>query len=183
MHHRRLLLLLLLGIAVIARGAPAGTRDVAKLYLDFCSGCHGPKMEGGKGGNLVDSKWQHGGDDARLLVSIRKGYPGAGMPGFANALSEAETRAMITYIRETATHRIDPPKGEESPLPFGVQHSEETDYRIEVVADGLEVPWSFAFLPNEKLLVSERVGPAPTDRSRCASARTDSLCAEGRPER
>ena len=158
MPYRRLLPLLLLGIAVIARGAPAGDRDVAKLYLDFCGGCHGPKMEGGKGGNLVDNQWRHGGDDASLLNSIRHGYPGAGMPAFANALSEAETRAMITYIRETATHRVDPPKGEESPLPVGVQHSEEASYRIEVVADGLEIPWSFAFLPDEKIVVTERVG-------------------------
>ncbi|MEO7597862.1 MAG: PQQ-dependent sugar dehydrogenase [Opitutus sp.] len=158
MYPRRLLPFLLLGIAVIGRGATAGTRDVTKLYLDYCSGCHGPAMEGGKAGNLVDSKWQHGGDDASLLVSIQRGYPREGMPAFAQALSEAETRAMITYIRETATHWIDPPKGEESPLPTGVQHSEEADYRIEVVAEGLDVPWSFSFLPDDRILVTERVG-------------------------
>lgn len=116
-------------------------------------------MEGGKGGSLVDREWRHGGDDANLMRSIQQGYINEGMPAFGSAIDESETRALITLIRETATHRVDPPKGEEQPLPLGtVQHSNEHDYKIEVVQDGLEVPWSFAFLPNDRMLVTERAG-------------------------
>lgn len=115
-------------------------------------------MEGGKAGSFIDGKWRHGGDDATLLRSIRDGYPTEGMPAFSNTMDEAETRALITLIRETATNHVDPPKGEEGPLPEAPQHSEEYDFKIEVVQNGLEVPWSFAFLPAERMLVTERVG-------------------------
>lgn len=36
--------------------------------------------------------------------------------------------------------------------------AQEPRYRIEVVADGLEHPWSIAFLPDDRMLVTERPG-------------------------
>jgi len=36
--------------------------------------------------------------------------------------------------------------------------SEQADFTIETVADGLEFPWSIAFLPDGNMLVSERAG-------------------------
>lgn len=39
-----------------------------------------------------------------------------------------------------------------------IQHSALQDFRVVTVADGLEVPWSMAWLPNGDMLVTERVG-------------------------
>lgn len=150
--------LVMAGVAGQVAGAPAPKRDVTKLYAENCSGCHGPNMEGGKGGSLVDGTWRHGGDDASLLKSIRDGYASSGMPAFAHTITDAETHALITLIRETATRRVDPARGEENALPLGPQQSEEHRYQIEIVADGLEVPWSMAFLPDARILVTERGG-------------------------
>lgn len=57
--------------------------------------------------------------------------------------------------------------------------SEPADYRIETVAEGLEHPWSLAFLPDGRMLVTERPG-----RLRLLSAGGETLTAslEGVPE-
>ena len=47
-----------------------------------------------------------------------------------------------------------------------------TDYRIETVAEGLEYPWSLAFLPDGRMLVTERPG-----RLRLLSAEGETLIA------
>lgn len=148
----------LFALIFVCCGAQPPERDVATLYADFCSSCHGSRMEGGKGPRLIDGQWKHGGDHASLVRSIRNGYAAYGMPGFAATIDEAEGNAPAAYLIESATRRVDPPLGEETGLPPGVQRSEEHSYRIQSVAEGFDVPWSMAFLPDGRLLVTERAG-------------------------
>ena len=136
----------------------ANARDVVEVYAASCASCHGPNLEGGKGGSLRDGQWKHGGDNASLLRSIREGFPQSGMPAFGETIDEAEALALIAYIQEVATRAVDPQPEEESPLPRGVLKSALHDFRIEEVAHGLDVPWSFTFLPDGRILVTERVG-------------------------
>jgi glucose/arabinose dehydrogenase len=141
----------------LAAEEPKG-REVGALYAATCAGCHGPNLEGGKGGSLVSGQWKHGDDDAALERSIREGYPQAGMPAFAATINEADTKALIVFIRETGTKKKDPTPAQEQKLPEGVQRSEEESYKIETIADGLEVPWSLTFLPDGRMIVTERAG-------------------------
>ncbi|WP_456269142.1 PQQ-dependent sugar dehydrogenase [Kushneria sp. AK178] len=59
-----------------------------------------------------------------------------------------------------------------APAPDALAQPEATDYRIETVAEGLEHPWSLAFLPDGRMLVTERPG-----RLRLLSAEGDTLTA------
>jgi len=137
--------------------APSG-RSAPELYASLCASCHGDHLEGGKGPSLVAGSWRHGGDDAALERGILDGYADVGMPAFAQALGPADVRALITFLRETAVRRVEPTPSSSSDLPAGVQRSEVESYRMESVAEGLEVPWSLAFLPGDRILVTERVG-------------------------
>lgn len=136
----------------------AAGRDAGAVYAELCANCHGGKLEGGKGGNLRGNPWKHGGDDAALSRSIREGYPDAGMPAFRATVSEAETQALITFMREAAARASEPVPASEQALPKEVVRSQEHAFRIESVAEGLDVPWSLTFLPDGRMLVTERIG-------------------------
>lgn len=43
-------------------------------------------------------------------------------------------------------------------LPNGVESQQESTENIEVIAEGLDIPWEIAFLPNGELLVTQRSG-------------------------
>jgi glucose/arabinose dehydrogenase len=147
---------------VLAPDAPfqaAGAqRDVTKVYAEVCAVCHGAKLEGGKAQSLLDDTWVFGGDDASMATTIREGRLAAGMPPFATLLTAPEIRAMVYYLREArATLRAGKSPGTITP-DGSVRTSERHAFRIETVAEGLMTPWGMTFLPDGRLLVSERPG-------------------------
>ncbi len=153
-----------LGLALL--GAPAFSappvppvgRSSSQLYEEFCAACHGLRMEGGKGPNLVDTTWKHGSDEASILRVILEGVPGTEMPGFFAAITPAEGRGMIAFMREMVTRAKDPALNQSAALPSGRQQSQAHRYRFETIAEGFDVPWSFVFLPDGRMLVTERPG-------------------------
>lgn len=151
------------GLAVVAGFGPFARaeqkgRGAGAIYAELCAHCHGENLEGGKGGGLTDRAWKHGSDDASVARSIHGRVPEAGMPGFARAINDAETTALVAFIRESAVRKTEKVPTTDLPLPEGVQRSEEESYRIETVAEGLDVPWSLSFLPDGRMLVTERAG-------------------------
>ena len=45
------------------------------LFRGLCSGCHGGAGRGGKGPDLTDDRWIHGGTDADIARTIQNGVP------------------------------------------------------------------------------------------------------------
>ena len=60
------------------RGGRGGSPGAA-VYAQFCASCHGPTLQGGSAGSLVDGEWKFGSDDASIVASIRDGRPGTAM--------------------------------------------------------------------------------------------------------
>ncbi|ATC63561.1 glucose sorbosone dehydrogenase [Nibricoccus aquaticus] len=151
-------LLLALTSTLLAPAAFAQKREASGLYAQFCASCHGAKLQGGTSPSMLDDVWRYGGDDATLTRIIREGTAEAGMPAFGGAFSDAEIRALVVFIRE---QRIDYQRSRTSvaqPSSDAVIKSEQHTFTLETVADGLREPWSLAWLPDGRMLITEKPG-------------------------
>jgi putative heme-binding domain-containing protein len=72
------------------------------LFRGLCSGCHGGAGRGGKGPDLTDTRWIHGGTDDAIASVIRNGVSKTTMKKMGEALKEAQIRTLIAYIRSLA---------------------------------------------------------------------------------
>jgi glucose/arabinose dehydrogenase len=138
---------------------PSHGRDVTKLYTEYCASCHGTDLSGGSGSSLVDGVWRHGGDDASVAASIRDGHPAEGMPPMEKDFNAPEIRGLVIYLRERADKVKTAQTQFNAPLPGVAVQSEKASFKRDPVMEtGLQEPWGIAFLPDGRMLVTERPG-------------------------
>ena len=137
-------------ICFAQRNPPSQGREVTKLYSDYCASCHGPDMAGGTAPSLVNKPV----DDAKATHSICDGHP-----TLQHAFNDAEIRGLVIYIRERAAAYETGHTKYNSPTTGVVVRSERAAFMLEpVIESGLDVPWAIAFLPDGRMLVTERPG-------------------------
>jgi glucose/arabinose dehydrogenase len=129
----------------------AEMRNPAELYQNFCAGCHGNQME-----EFIDRKWKYGEKPVQIENAIAKGIPDEGMPGFKDAFTFEEIKALTEYILAESRTRV-LKKAAESTNNSGI-YGTDVKYKVETVVDGLEIPWGLEFLPNGDMLIAERNG-------------------------
>ena len=81
---------------------PAALAEGQALFRGLCSGCHGGAGRGGKGPDLTDNKWIHGGTDADIARTIQNGVPNTTMKKLGDSLKPDQIRKVIAYIRSLA---------------------------------------------------------------------------------
>lgn len=140
-------------LCVAAKISPAVGDDGEgrALYDTYCAQCHGFDLQGGNAQSLVNGIWQYGGGSA--YKNIANGITHVGMPAFGASLTDEQIRAVVEFL-QVEEARYDP---QPRPLPEMLQ-SQEYDIRVELVADGLEVPWAIDFLDAHTALITERAG-------------------------
>jgi cytochrome c oxidase cbb3-type subunit 3 len=78
---------------------PAARQTGERLFLTYCSACHGSDAGGGKGfPNLRDHDWLYGGEPANIVTSITGGRMGV-MPGFGPIIGDEGVRNVAAYVR------------------------------------------------------------------------------------
>ncbi len=78
-------------------GQPEAIVAGKKLFVETCSGCHGPNGEGGRGPNLTKGDLVRGATDGRLFSSIHDGIPGTDMP--PTHLPDEKIWQLVTFVR------------------------------------------------------------------------------------
>ncbi len=131
---------------------------LAETYAQLCANCHGAKMEGAQAPSMLDEVWAHGGDDESLARSIRQGYPEKGMPAWSAALTEKDIRSMVILIREQRAKARQAQEEITKPVDAITVKSQLHGYQLNTWVDGLNDPWSLAFLPDGRALVTEKRG-------------------------
>lgn len=82
-----------------------GQADVLSLgrevFQRTCQVCHGDKLQGSVGPNLVDEYWLHGkGEPSEIVKIVREGVLDKGMPAWGEMLKPDEVVAVAAYVRK-----------------------------------------------------------------------------------
>lgn len=129
----------------------------SELFTRLCAGCHGDTLAGGRAPTLFSESLLSENTDATLASTINNGVLKNGMPAFKDQLSESDVNQIIAFLRIRSGQL----KGMPSflPNPDGqIVKSEKLMFRIEVVAADLNTPWGAVFLPDGRMLLTERPG-------------------------
>lgn len=81
---------------------PSALAEGQALFRGLCSGCHGGAGRGGKGPDLTDNRWIHGGTDKDIAGVIRNGVPKTTMKKMGESLKEPQIDKVVAYIRSLA---------------------------------------------------------------------------------
>lgn len=68
------------------------------IFRGRCAVCHGVDAKGYRGTDLTTGEWVHGGSDAQLFRTVKRGVPGTEMPGNVN-MSEDEVWMVLAYLK------------------------------------------------------------------------------------
>lgn len=96
-------------LAVLARDPEAMKRG-RRLFLNYCSVCHGSDAGGARGfPNLTDSDWLWGGEPATIETTILHGR-NAIMPPFGQVLGDEGTEDVAAYVMTLSGRKADAAK-------------------------------------------------------------------------
>ena len=140
---------------VFSQGAVA--QDASQLFSANCAGCHGEGLAGGRGPSLFAEHLlaEHSDDELRGIVAA--GIEAGGMPPFKDVLNGGQIAQIVSYLRNHSGELKNEPVFVPNP-DKQILHTRKQSVRVDVVASGLDTPWGEAFLPDGRMLVTERSG-------------------------
>ncbi|MEM9671476.1 MAG: PQQ-dependent sugar dehydrogenase [Bacteroidota bacterium] len=150
---RRTYLSLFIGIIVFLIHDTTLAQNGQALYTQYCASCHGEDLKGGNGPSFLDGEWKHGSGRSQITRNIKFGIAQVGMPAYEKMLDDKQLKSIVDYVLE-AEKRVMASNGE---IPAQLQ-TLEYNVDVEVVAEGLEIPWAIDFVDDNRMLVTEKPG-------------------------
>ncbi len=91
-------------------GDPGAVRAGKRLYLNYCSQCHGSDAGGARGfPSLADNDWLYGGEPENIRTSILAGRNGM-MPPFGPVLGDDGLEDVAAYVMQLNGRQVDDAK-------------------------------------------------------------------------
>jgi glucose/arabinose dehydrogenase len=132
-----------------------------KQFNMSCAGCHGENLQGAaQGVPLVGVDLKYGTTVPEIAAAIANGSPQQGMPAWSETMTEQKIWNLALYVAEQrqGTTILDKRNNIQVVIPAGTVKTEKASFRMEVIADGLDVmPFSIEPMPDGTILVSERM--------------------------
>ncbi|MBN2666901.1 MAG: PQQ-dependent sugar dehydrogenase [Bacteroidales bacterium] len=125
--------------------------SASQNYQKYCAGCHGANLE-----KFAAKAWMDEEGTASVFRSIKSGILTIGMPSFEKTFSDAEIEDLAVYVKKGIPENRDNLKP--AVTPGGIIESEVQKFVVDTVVKGLNVPWGLAFLPDGRMLITERAG-------------------------
>jgi glucose/arabinose dehydrogenase len=151
------------------------TTEVRKIYSQFCSSCHGEKVEA-----FVDRQWRHGKSHEEIVYSITNGWLDNGMPAWKGSISD-ENISKLAKLIENSLETVDQYDFKEVARTDTYKSGNMT-LKTEPVLEGLSSPWGLVSLPDGSLLVTDRAGDlwkVSPDKSKVKISGVPATLAEG----
>jgi len=127
--------------------------EIPETFTKLCASCNGNDLKGDISQSLLDGSWQFGSRKGDIMRSIKFGYPHHGMPAWGAVLTNAEIDSLVSFLlREEERLGITKP-----PIPDTLE-TQDYKIKVEVMAEGLDVPCAIDFIDPDRALITERSG-------------------------
>ena len=131
----------------------AAASEIPETFTRLCASCHGADLKGNISQSLLDGSWQFGSGKDDIMRSIKFGYPHHGMPAWGAVLADAEIDSLVSFLLyEEERLGISKP-----PIPTTLE-TQDYAVKVDVIAEGLDIPWSIDFIGTNRALITERSG-------------------------
>lgn len=160
---------LLATVTAIPLGAQSDAASTAaRDILDTaCAACHGSDLAGARAPSLLAASLftRLGGKGVRDRIA--RGVAGTEMPAFEDVYTGEQIDAIVSYLQSRATGDTSGSTASTLPAtptlpvpdPDGQRfHTDHQDIRLTTVAAGIDTPSALDFLPDGRMLVTERGG-------------------------